>query len=177
MPNLVSITPWSPHSIGAAIIAVGGTTLPSTASAAYPLANLAIFVPFALEDPYDVTQMFVINGATVGGNVDVGIYAEDGTCLRAKGTTAQAGTSVPQTFNIDDITLPPGQYYMAVALDVSAGTPTLFRGTFGGAATVGAFCGIAEQTSAFPLPMAATLATFATANYIPLIGITGRSLV
>ncbi len=118
--------------------------------------------------------MFVFNGGTASGNVDVGIYDAFGNKMVTMGTTAQAGTSALQTFDITDTTLNPGNYYMACAMDGTTGTA--LRYTLGSLQVVRA-TGVLSQSTAFALPT--TTATFAAAqdNYIPLMGVTSRATV
>lgn len=144
----------------------------SVASAAYPTANKAIYVPFRLSAPIVAVKLFSHNGATVSGNIDVGIYDEQGTRLVSSGSIAQAGTSVLQEFDIADTSLSPGLFYLAVALDNT--TATLFRST---PSAIFLRCnGVAEQTSAFALPATATFAAMSSA-YLPFVGLSARTLL
>ena len=170
-PN-VTIHPWAWESIGVKLTGQGGTTLPNAVSTAYPTANQALYVPFCLTRPIIVAQLFWVNGATVSGNVDAGIYSVDGVLLVSTGSTAQAGTSVSQVVDITDTQLGTGLFYLAIAVDNT--TATLIRGTAGSVARCAAM-GCANQGSAFPLPAPATFATIAS-NYIPVFGLTTRSV-
>jgi hypothetical protein len=144
-------------------------------STAWPTANKAIFSPFYLSAPITVAQLFVTNGTVVSGNIDVGLYAVDGTRLASAGTTAQAGTSTLQVFNITDIRIGPGVYYLAVALDNTTGTVEGITAATIGTAMLRAI-GYAEQTTAFVLPATATLATL-TANLAPICGLTTNAIL
>ena len=135
-------------------------------STAWPAANLAIFIPFLLDFPFTVAQIYAHNGATASGNIDVGVYAEDSSKLVSAGSTAQAGTSAIQAFNVTDTYLAPGVYYFAVALDNTTATMSS-RGS--PVATIGQIVGFAEMASAFPLPAIATLASFTRTLY-PAMG-------
>lgn len=149
--------------LGITHTALGGGAGP--ASAVFPASNDAIFVPVYLKQTMLIQRLFSINGATASGNIDVGIYAEDGAKITSAGSTAQSGTNVPQFFNITDVAIGPGRYYLAVAMD--NGTGTLFRVN-----TTVARCqtlGMAKMATAFALPASATFAT-CTAGFIPLIG-------
>jgi hypothetical protein len=167
----VTIHPWSVYSVGIDLAAVS-QTLRVGASAVYPTANLAIYVPFSLGVPITAVQMFIYNGATVSGNVDVGLYAADGTRLVSMGSTAQAGTSVLQAFDITDTPLGPGNYYLACAVDNT--TATLFR--LAPTARQIAGLGCFTQVTAFPLPAVATFATYASA-YLPVFGLSTRTVL
>ncbi len=143
--------------------------LGTPASAVWPLANRAIFVPFRLSRSIVAVKLFIFNGTVVSGNVDVGLYDEFGTKLVSKGSTAQAGTSALQAFDITDTRLGPGLFYLAVALDT--GTGTLFRAAL--AVQLLRVMGCAQMASAFALPAAATLATVSSA-YLPVAGLSTR---
>jgi len=149
--------------LGVAIGAVTGGSSPG--SAAFPAANDAIFVPFVIQSATPIKRLFSANGTVASGNIDVGIYSEDGARIVSAGSTAQAGTTDLQFFDIADLILGPGRYYMAVALD--NGTGTLQRANI---IVARLQClGLAKQASAFPLPATATFATV-TAAYLPVVG-------
>jgi hypothetical protein len=170
---LVTVQPWSLESIGNHLRTISNSSLNGTASATYISANRAIYIPFALASTATFVKMFVINGAAVSGNIDVGIYNEAGTRLVSSGSTAQAGTSAIQEFDITDTTLSEGIYYLAVAMDNTTGT--LQRGT--GSSLRLQMTGMAIQASAFPLPATATFAALAASDYVPCIAATTRTLV
>lgn len=141
------------------------------ASAVWPSANLAMFFPFVITRRRNYVRAMVANGATVAGNVDIGIYALDGTRLFSTGSTAQAGTSQAQTITVD-WTLDPGIYHLALAL--SSATATVIRSSpdlqdlrLGGAK---------QMASAMPLPASATFANFAN-GFFPLFGISEKTWV
>ena len=163
------ITPWSLESIGAKLYGMGAGNMTGVGSTAYPSANLAIYIPFTIAKPIVVVKLFSYNGATVSGNIDMGIYTADGTRLVSIGSTAQATTSNVQEFDISDTLLNAGLYYLAVAKNDTTGT--LFAVASGSAVAALATMGIAQQASAFPLPATATFAT-ASQDYTPLIGLT-----
>lgn len=160
---------WSadPYGLGVSI----ATTTPTT-STTWPTANLALYCPIVLDDLMLVKNIIIANGAAVSGNVDVGIYAADGTRLVSSGSTAQAGTNVSQVFDVTDTQLGPGLYYLAIALDNTTGT--VFGKTI--VAAIGQLAGMAQQASAFPLPATATFASL-TALVHPNIGIATKTLV
>ena len=149
------------HSIGAAT-----GSLAASSGAAYPTANKAIFIPFRLLKPTRITKLWVLNGAIVSGNLDLGIYTSDGTCIASAGSTAQAGASVIQIITLGTaIRLPCGLFYMAIAVDNI--TATVFR--TGVDAYLLKVLGMAQMASAFPLPVTVTFAAVAS-SYIPTIG-------
>jgi hypothetical protein len=141
-------------------------------SAVWPVANLALFLPLTLGVPYTVVKLWAANGSAVSGNIDVGLYDEAGNRLTSAGSTAQAGTNTIQEFNIADLLLPRGTYYIGCALDNATGTIQ----SNNAAAVRNSVLGMLEAASAFPLPNPVTFATMTTA-YCPFIGIAGRTLV
>jgi hypothetical protein len=161
------------NSIGMEMYTIAGKNSNSFASAAYPTANLAIFVPFTIYNYSVATQLFSYNGATASGNIDMGIYSADGTRLVSKGSTAQAGTSGLQAFDITDTGLAAGTYFLAVALDNTTGT--LFSTTTG-LLGFGIMMGLKQTASAFALPATVTFATISN-DYVPYIGLTTRSVL
>lgn len=169
-PRRFHITPLSACSLGTELAAVA-TAAP--ASAAWQTANAALYVPFFLEEPIVIVQMFTYNGATAADNIDVGLYTEGGTRIISAGSTAQSGTGTLQVFNTTDVTLVSGRYYMAVALDGTTGT--LFQAT--ASVPLLRVLGVARETSAFALPATATMAAVATATLVPVFGFTARSFV
>jgi hypothetical protein len=71
------------------------------------------------------------NGATVAGNIDVGIYADDGDAkpgakVISSGATAQSGTNSVQFSDVSDTALAAGRYWLAFVHE-DIGAPTLFR--------------------------------------------------
>ena len=167
---LVTIHPWSLESMGTGIIGLGGVTLISVTSAVYPTANLALFIPFVLTKPKTVLQLFSFTGGTKSGNIDMAIYSEDGTKLTSAANVAQGTINVLQVFDITDIQIGPGVFYLAVVLDNTTGT--LRRGILT-VNIMGASLGMAEMAAAYPLPATAVFAQI-TGNYIPLIGLSTR---
>lgn len=134
------------------------------AAAAWPSNNLAIYVPFVLDQPKTAKQMFWENGAA-NGNTDVGIYDALGNRLVNLGSTANAGTI--QVGNIADTFLTPGLYYAAMAVSTTV-TETVWSAVV--PATHLRACGCQQQATALPLPTTATFAVVSNA-YLPMIGI------
>jgi hypothetical protein len=164
---MATVCSHGPQSLGAGAYGIG------LGAGSYPAANIAIFVPFRIGQPIKFSTMFIYNGASVSGNIDVGVYACDGTKIVSTGSTAQAGTSSIQTFTVTTTELDSGLFYFAVAMDNATGT--LYRHAPSPAAMVN-FQGVAQMAAAFPLPATATLATTAY-GYAPLVGLTIRSFV
>lgn len=156
-----TVTAWSLESLMAGNAIAG---IDTATSGTWPVANKAVFYPFVLAEPGIVTGFFLLNGATVSGNVDMGLYLPNGTRLVSAGSTAQSGTSVIQIFNTTDMLLGPGLYYWALALDNTTGTTV--RVAAGGRGN-----GIYQQTTAFPLPSSATFAVFSGTSVTPICGV------
>lgn len=142
------------------------------AAAPHPSANRAIYVPFHLTESMTVYKMAIGNGATVSGNLDLGVYSEAGIKLVSSGSTPQAGTGTLQEVDITDTLLVPGRYYMAIALDNATGTYLAFTD---GTLSPYKLFGMAQQATAFPLPATATFASLTSIN-APIISIFGRTL-
>ena len=143
-----------------------------TGPTAWPTANKAYFVPVSIQNSFTIRKMLVLNG-TVSGNIDVGIYDRGGARIVSMGSTAQAGANVVQEFDITDTLLQPGLYYLAAAMDNNTGQ---VEGI--GIGLVPAMSmGVAEMTSAFPLPATATFAPLSGTVRIPYIGATPRTVV
>jgi hypothetical protein len=85
-------------------------------------ANTGFFIPFNVGSMITVKQLAIYNGATVAGNLDVGIYDAEGHRLVSSGSVAQAGVGAIQLFDITDTVLPPGLYYAALACDNATAT-------------------------------------------------------
>ena len=166
-----TIHPFSLESMGLDFSAIG-TQMDDAVSAVWPAANRALFFPFVLPSAITATLMFVYNGATASGNIDVGIYDANQVLRVSSGSTAQAGTTALQTFNITDTVLVPGLYYLAIAKDDITGTT--FRVAPG--ARSQALSGGNQQASAFALPSTATMVQSAT-SYVPLFGLSVKTVV
>lgn len=145
------------HHHSAGIFGASALFMASTAvtSAAWPSANEAVYIPITVERFTVVAQIWWLNGGTASGNVDCGLYTEEGTLLTSSGSTAQTGTSVLQAVNVTDLTIGPGLYYIALVLDNTTGTVGSQS-----AATVelNRMNGVLQQATAFPLPATATFA-------------------
>ena len=110
--------------------------------------------------------MSVMNGATLGGNTDVGIYDEEGVRRVSIGPTAQAGISSLQTFDITDTFLMPGTYFLALANTTT--TATYICASMNVPRPRAA--GVVEQTglTSGTLPNPATFAAY-TRTFVPAI--------
>lgn len=164
------------HSLGLAS-SVGDMALtrssPFTTATAWTTANDAIYIPFLVQAPCTAYQMAIENGATVAGNVDLGIYDVNQVRLVSIGSTAMAGVSTIQTFNITDTVLGPGVYFMAFASDSTTAT---FVGMPAGTAQWLRSYGVQQQATAFALPATATMAT-PTRTVVPSLAIATTSVI
>jgi hypothetical protein len=173
-PPLVTIHPMSIESgIGTRMFNEANGGLNGFSSATWPTASLAIYYPFSVTQNVTFSTLFCLNGTVVSGNVDVGVYTQDGRKIVSSGSTVQAGTSTLQVFTVAATTLGPGTYYMALALDNT--TATIFRGIVGQVLRT-RFTGMMQQATAFPLPTTATPAIIGQ-DYIPMMGLSTRSTI
>lgn len=143
-------------------------------SVAFPTAKKVLYVPIRIPMPLLVTQLFTLNGATASGNIDVGLYTLDGTKLVSSGSTAQAGTTQKQLFNVTDFVLGRGTYYMAVSLDNTTGTIT--RVSIVNVFAIQAAGCLTETTGSFGLPATASFASYVDAM-VPVAGLLAQSVM
>lgn len=172
--NSVVVGPGSPESIGLPLAAQFAVP----ASTAWPQANTAIFIPFEVFRTWTMMKFSVVNGATVSGNIDVGVYDDDGTRLVSAASsgisTTQTGTSATQTFDFTDYVLSPTtpDCYLAVVMDNTTGTLQAWTP----AVPYAAACGCPIMSSAYPLPAIATWQQ-STLAYIPECLVSARLVV
>lgn len=132
-------------------------------------ANRAVYVPFFVIDSYTVDLLFCWIH-TSSGNLDLGIYTEDGEKILSTGSTASPGTGL-RTFDVTNTTLDKGVYYMAMSVDNI--TFASRRGTIDSAVVIRT-SGCVEQLSAFPLPQTAAFVIY-TGTFVPPFGLTKRT--
>jgi len=134
-------------------------------AAAWPANNLGIYIPFVMDAPKTVKQMFWENGAAAG-NSDIGIYDCVGNRLVSLGSTANAGTI--QVANITDTLLTPGTYYAGMVVSTTV-TETVWSAVI--PVSHLRACGVQQQAiGSSTLPNPATFAVMASA-YLPMIGL------
>lgn len=126
-------------------------------------ANTAAFCRIVIPRPVVVNRLWCsINISS--GNIDLGLYADDGTGaspgakLVSTGSTASPGTG-SRSFSVADTTIPAGVVWFAVSAD--NGTLQLARSTFGVVASATGSC---TKTSSFPLPSSISSPSASTAN-------------
>jgi len=158
----VTITPYDQvHSLGVQV----GQSVP--VSTAWSTANRAIYLPFVLYRPATAYKMFVVNGATVSGNLDMGIYDHTGVKLASIGSTPQAGANdIQEVTFASPVKLGAGYFFMALALDNTTGT--IIRRSLGNPEAITA--GQYQEASAFPLPNQASFANISS-PFCALMGV------
>jgi len=138
----------------------------SSASAAYPLANLALYVPFSVSEAVTAYEGWVVTGGTAGGNFDIGIYSAAGARLTSSGSTVRGTATITNTTAMANLVLVPNtRYYLAFAAD---STNTYFASA--NAAGLHEAMGVLESTTSFVLPTSPTL-TRTTRAYVPYFGL------
>lgn len=136
-------------------------------AAAWGTANTATYIPIIVGATTTVYRLAWINGATVNGNADAGLYDRNGNRLVSVGGVAQTGASVPQVSDIADTVLTPGLYYMGMASD--SATATFNHGGTTVSSPLLRACGATTQVNAYPLPTTATFGGFAFGFACPLL--------
>jgi hypothetical protein len=149
------ISPWwmPPNHIAQTVVGnISGT---------WGVANRAWYHPVILTHPIVVTKLWWQNGTTIAGNLDCGIYDEQGHRLLSTGSTAQAGTTAIQSVDVPDTAISAGLVYLALAGD--SGTSSIW--VMGNNTTAsGIAYSVYLQLSAFPLPAIATFASEGTSG-------------
>lgn len=152
--------------ISAISTAGAGWNSTGAASAAYPLANLALYVPFSVSQALTVYEGWVVAGTTSGGNYDIGVYSATGSRLTSAGATARTLSTVNNTTAMTNLVLVPRvRYYMAFSAD---GTANYLAGTM--SAGIYESMGMLESTTSYVLPASPTLSR-TTRAYIPMFGL------
>jgi hypothetical protein len=136
-------------------------------------ASRAHYIPFIVRDRCTVYGSLWLNGSTISGNLDVGIYDYTAVRLVSLGATAQAGASAVQYGNLADTTLDPGYYWMAFVADNATATFSVCSWT---AARPLDFMGIKIQASAYVLPSTATFATSSVTEVPRLVLLTDAAV-
>lgn len=143
-----------------------------TAAAAWPAANLALYIPFIVEQTVTAYKMAFEVGAQAG-NYDIGLYSEAGDRLVSTGSTAvpAAGLAVA---DIADTVLGPGVYFMAINMSTIT-TLTIERAT--GTLNLLQAAGMLQQAvGAVTLPNPATFALVAQ-TYVPGVSVTFSTVI
>lgn len=169
--DVVDFTPYASLSTGdencpvADLLSAAGLLF--SVAGTWASANLALYIPILVRTPVTIYQLAWANGATLGSNVDVGVYdGSSKTRLVSTGSTAQSGSSALQAVDVADTPVPPGLHYLAMAMDTN--TPGQVNRANLTTGIGGRLSGIAQQALAFPLPSTATFATYAQ-SLVPFI--------
>jgi hypothetical protein len=148
-------------------------------AAVWPSINEAFYMPFQIEVPL-IVKKAAVRVSVQSGNLDMGIYAENGKALVTKGSTA-VGAAGLQTIDFTTAIslgaasplLMPGTYYFAMNCDNV--TASFFR--LGMSVALNRVCGIQKQSvGAIALPATATFAAMDVANVFMWV-ITGNTVV
>ena len=172
MPPLVASDSW--HCLGTGIAASAAVT---PVSATWPAANRALYIPILVTEDITVTKLWCHNGSAVSGNVNMCLYNSAFAQVAGTeiGSTAQAGTSVLQEFNIADTAIVAGLYYIGIVLSNTTGE--MVRYTTPPTNVALQSWGMAQELLAsVDLPATATPADVAT-PYLPRCGIATRTQV
>jgi hypothetical protein len=165
MPQVISTGSRTAHGI-----VLAGISAPTPISTVIG-AVASLLSPLVVTEPILLVKAFVMNGATVGGNFDIGIYDRNLNKIMSTGSVAQVGANVIQEVDMTDFWLGVGQYHLGFALDSATAAYFAWSTSF---ALVG---GSNFQTSGTPFPLPATFVSSGTTTGVPLIGFSQRSLV
>lgn len=133
---------------------------------AWPLANLAIYVPVRIPSPCVVKSLWFGSGGTSTGSVDMALYTSSGAAM-IEATAGAKASSMEHVFDTTDTLVGPGLYYIGLSSNSNSDS---FVGLTIAAPLALAF-GILSQTSAYPLPSSATWAADQTLAVVPIVGL------
>lgn len=142
------------------------------ASGVVGAAGRAMAWPFWLPTAVTYTQAWIQNGATVAGNLEIGVYNLDLTKHTTTGSFAQAGVSALQ-FQTQTFTLAAGSYFLWCS--ASDATATVIRDTISSAPMANSM-GMFQQDGVGPgsAPSTATPATIVS-NIVYACGLSVRT--
>jgi hypothetical protein len=148
-----------------------------SSAAAWPTSGRVYYLPVAVVGPVQIQAMMWRNGATLNGNVDVGIYSRNFVRLMSSGGVVQTGINSLQ-FTSVPVTLMPDLYYLAMTTNTTTGL--YWRWTYG--ATLGPLLlqsvGVRTEGGGYPLPATASPTTGTILpDYLPLLAASGRALI
>jgi hypothetical protein len=166
LPPPLMLTTFSRAAAGAAF---AGQAAAAPASGAIGVAATVVF-PVFVEERITLVKAFVMNGATISGNFDIGIYDDGFNLIVSTGSTAQAGANTVQEVDIADFTLDAGAYHLGFALDSATATYFLLSTPF-------ALTGGANFQTASPFPLPATFVSGGSTSGTLLFGFSQRTLV
>lgn len=144
----------------------------SSGASGWPTANLALAMPFAISVPTVVEQFGVATGTTLNVNVDIGIYTSGLALLTSTGSVALSSASTWQWFNVTDIALPHGRYYLGMSVNSTSAQDVFFYGATVASALATVGCLQAASSFALPNPLASTAeaSSFTRLPYVAMIG-------
>lgn len=176
-PPSVLLSTWSAESIG--LDQKGGAGAAVPASGTWPSTRRIVYAPFWLVRTDTVRKLWCLNGGTVSGNVEIGIYRDSAGLPTSKivssgSSVNQAGTNVIQEFDITDTRLDAGSYWMAATMDNTTGA--MFRSSPSQMGNMKASNCFNETPGVFGLPATAT-PVIVNSAYIPMFGLAFRTLV
>ncbi len=134
---------------------------------AWPVANMAFFVPRTTSEALTFKRMALLSG-TSAANYDIGIYDTTGKRLVSSGSQVKGITQQAVVYDIIDTLLAAGRYYWALALDSALGDVLRWAVHPG----LNTLIGVREMAAAFPLPATAVFSENNARNFIPVIGAT-----
>lgn len=149
------------------------TSLVSPTSAAWPSANLAVYVPLRVPSRVVVRKLWFASGTTGTGNVDMALYDANGVAVVSATNAAKAASATEQVFDVTDTVVGPGLYFIGLSSD--SGTDTFLGWSL--AAPLPASSGVLTEASAYPLPATATFAVDQTLARVPVMGVLLESTV
>lgn len=153
-------------------VTIGSTANILLASAAWATANQARYVPFWVPEPLTIVKLLAYNGATAGGNTDIGLYDAAGNEVVGTAAALQAGTTAWQEFDITDTPIRPGLYFIGLLNTTTTGTYYAWA-----TKELGRAAGVYSQAvGAGNLPATATFAAL-DAAVVPLVGMSTRVLI
>lgn len=157
-------TPYFPLDVSRDMTVAGSQTL--IASAVWPSANRAIFVPMAI--PVSATIVSLSFAATAAtDNYDLGLYDASLNKVQSSGSTGLSTGVVTLSLTAPYRVNAGGLIFAALA--ISGTTGSVFRYS-GGAVGQLIAAGICQQATALPLPSTATPGTL-TSTYAPVIAL------
>lgn len=152
---------------------VAGTALRVSSA---PGEEIGYHVPFIAGANVVMRTGWWYNGATINGNVDVGIYDQDLRRVCSTGAIAQSGANAFQSaaFPVPGQLLAGRPYYLAVVSSSPTGT---IMGIDCAAVAAARTLGIGQATSNYPLPAVFTNLTTTASQYLWVFGASDRDPV
>jgi hypothetical protein len=147
-------------------------------SIAWPTANKAQLYPFRIEAPTKLNIAWMESvGNSNGVHVDIGVYDKTYTKIQTLGTTAWTNASGVQDFTSwAALTLGPGRYYAAIAMDSTGGGTRSFKNGSGDGSLF-RMMGCVTVATAFVLPAGTLSPTVYADDNLPIFGFTGETVL